>query len=63
MTIHDKYGAQAHEIVESIFDELFGRGGLDIGEIVQDDEIEQEIICSAVERVEAILRKFFDEKA
>lgn len=63
MTIHGKYGAQAHEIVESIFDELFGRGGLDIGEIVQDDEIEQEIICSAVERVEAILRKFFDEKA
>lgn len=63
MTIHGKYGAQAHEIVESIFDELSGRGGLDIGEIVQDDEIEQEIICSAVERVEAILRKFFDEKA
>lgn len=59
MTIHGKYGAQAHEIVEHILDELSGRKGFDVKEIINDDEIYVELIESLVERVEFILKKWF----
>lgn len=47
----------AEDIVEHVLDELSGRSGLDIEEIVDDNEIYQELISDMVERVDAILRK------
>lgn len=47
----------AEDIVEHILDELSGRSGLDIEEIVDANEIYQELISGMVERVDAVLRK------
>ncbi len=49
----------ALELVEHVLDELSGRKGLDVEEIIQDDEIYQDLIDTMVERVGAILRKYY----
>lgn len=47
----------AKDIVEHVLDELSGRKGLDVEEIVDDNEIYQELVEDIVERVDAVLRK------
>lgn len=52
------YDLGAREIVDHVLDELSGRKGLDVEEIIGDDEIYQDLIDTMVERVKAVLRKY-----
>lgn len=53
------YDFGAREIVVHVLDELSGRKGLDIEEIIGDDEVYQDLIDTMVERVGAIIRKYY----